>query len=159
MISQVLVDDATTPDTYQYRNLSKAMTRGIEISASLRLPHGFTLSDRVSFLDTQNLETGEALLFAPDISNVFRLDYANSRIGLKGNVRLVSTGTQYSSVDEKIPGYTLVNCYLSKRVARNAELFAGVDNLFNDDANAAYGNNEGSGAMGTYYYGGVTFRL
>jgi len=159
MISQVLVDDATTPDTYQYRNLSKAMTRGIEISASLRLPHGFSLSDRVSFLDTQNLDTGEALLFVPDVANVLRFDYANSRIGLKGNVRVVSTGTQYRSADEKIPGYTLVNCYLSKSVSKHAELFAGVDNLFNDDANAGYGNNEGSGAMGTYYYGGVSFRL
>ncbi|WP_164927081.1 TonB-dependent receptor plug domain-containing protein [Chlorobaculum tepidum] len=159
MISLVLADDTTTPDTYQYQNLSKAMTRGIEISASLALPHGFTLSDRVSFLDTENLDTGEALFFAPDVANVLRLDYANSRFGLKGNVRVVSTGTQYSSADEKISGYTLVNCYLSKSVSKHAELFAGVDNLFNDDANTGYGNNEGAGAMGTYFYGGLNFKL
>lgn len=159
MISLVLVDDATTPDTLRYQNLSKAMTRGIEISVSLRMPHGFTLSDRVSFLDSQNLDTGEALLFVPDVANILRLDYSNGRLGLRGNIRLVSTGTQHISDDEKVSGYTLVNCYVSKKVAKSTELFAGVDNLFNDDANAAYGNNEASGALGTYFYGGLNFIL
>lgn len=159
MISQVLMIDTPTTDTYQYQNLSKAMTRGIEISASLKLPYGFALSDRVSFLDSQNLDTGEALCFVPDVVNILRLDYTNGTLGLKGNVRIVTTGTQHSSDDEKIPGYTLVNCYVSKKVAKSTELFAGVDNLFNDDANAGYGNNEGAGAMGTYFYGGLNFKL
>jgi outer membrane receptor for ferrienterochelin and colicins len=159
MISQVLIIDTPTTDTYQYQNLSKAMTRGIEISGSLKLSDSFTLSDRVSLIDSQNLDTGEALLYVPDVANIFRLDYSNGRLGLKGNIRIVTTGTQHSSDDGKIPGCTLVNCYLSKRLAKRAELFAGVDNLFNDDANAGYGNNEGAGAMGTCFYGGLNFKL
>lgn len=159
MISQVLTDESTDPDTYQFRNLSKAMTRGIEISATLRLPDGFSLSDRVSFLDSQNLDTGAPLLFVPDLSNIFRIGYANSHLALKGNIRVLTIGTQYISDTVKVEGYTLVNVYLAKRMSTSTELFAGVDNLFNDDANSAYGNNEGAGATGTWYYGGINFRF
>jgi outer membrane receptor for ferrienterochelin and colicins len=159
MISQVQIGVSGTTPINQYQNISKAMTRGIEINASLKLSSAFSISDRVSFLDSEDMDSGNVLLYVPDVANVFRIDYINGLHGIKGNVRIVSTGTQHSSADEKIPGYTLVNCYLSKTVAKSAELFAGVDNLFNDDANTGYGNNEGAGAMGTYFYGGLNFKL
>jgi outer membrane receptor for ferrienterochelin and colicins len=159
MISEVLINGAVTPKEYRYDNIDQAMTRGIEFNASLKLPYGCTVSDKVTLLDTENRRTGAALYYNPDITNVLRLDYANGRLGLKGNIRLVSIGTQYVSDTEKIPGCTLVNCYLSKAVAKSTELFAGVDNLFNDDANAGYGNNEGAGAMGTCFHGGLNFKL
>lgn len=91
--------------------------------------------------------------------NVFLIRLQSHRRDALRNRFLFLRGVEISASLALPHGYTLVNGYLSKRVARNTELFAGVDNLFNDDANAAYGNNEGSGAMGTYYYGGVTFRL
>ncbi|WP_167599289.1 TonB-dependent siderophore receptor [Chlorobaculum sp. 24CR] len=159
MISQVQIGVDNGIPVNQYQNISRAMTRGIEINASMKLSSAISISDRVSFLDSEDMSTGKVLLYVPDIANVFRLDYLNGRLALKGNIRIITTGTQHVSDIEKISGYTLVNGYLSKRVARNTELFVGVDNLFNDDANAAYGNNEGSGAMGTYYYGGLNFKL
>ncbi|NTW54305.1 MAG: TonB-dependent receptor [Chlorobaculum sp.] len=159
MISQVQIGLSGTTPINQYQNISKAMTRGIEINASLKFSSAFSISDRVSFLDSEDMNTQDALLYVPDVANVFRIDYVNGLHGIKGNIRLVSIGTQYVSDTERIPGYTLVNCYLSKTVAKSTELFAGVDNLFNDDANAGYGNNEGAGAMGTYYYGGLNFKL
>ena len=159
MISQVQIGLSGTTPINQYQNISKAMTRGIEINASLKFSSAFSISDRVSFLDSEDMNTQDALLYVPDVANVFRIDYVNTLHGIKGNVRIVTTGTQHSSADEKIPGYTLVNCYVSKTVAKSTELFAGVDNLFNDDANAGYGNNEGAGAMGTCFYGGLNFKL
>jgi len=159
MISQVLVDATTTPATYKFMNIAQAMTRGLEINASLRLSDSFTISDQVTLLDTRDEKTGRALLFAPDTTNIVRLDGVSKRLGLKGNIRVVTTGRQYISSTEEVGAYSLVNCYLSKRVAKGAELFAGVDNLFNSDANAGYGNNEGAGMTGTYLYGGVNFHF
>jgi outer membrane receptor for ferrienterochelin and colicins len=158
MISQVLVDATTTPATYQFRNLTQAMTRGLEIKAALRLPYGFTLSDQATILDTENENTGKPLLFAPDVTNIVRIDGVNKGLGLRGNVRVVTTGSQFISDNEQAGGYSLVNCYLSKSVSKRAELFAGADNLFNSSADASYGNNEGAGLTGTYVYGGVNFR-
>ncbi|NTV26055.1 MAG: TonB-dependent receptor [Chlorobiaceae bacterium] len=159
LISQVLVTTVTTPWTYRFDNLSEAMSRGIEFNASVRLPYGFRLSDQVTFLDTEDESTGDNLLFAPDVTNIVRLDYVNSRLGLKGNIRVVTTGTQSISPTDKSSGYSLVNCFLSKEVSKGTELYAGVDNLFNDDTSAAYGNNEGAGLMGTYYYCGVNYKF
>ncbi len=159
MISQVLVDATTTPATYQFRNLAQAMTRGLEINASLKLSEGFTLSDQVTLLDTRDETTGRELLFAPAATNIVRIDGLSKRLGLKGNIRVVTTGSQYISSTEKVGAYSLVNCYLSKSISRSSALFAGVDNLFNSDANAAYGNNEGAGMTGTYLYGGVNFHF
>jgi outer membrane receptor for ferrienterochelin and colicins len=159
MISQALVDATTTPATYRFQNVSEALTRGIEFRGSLKLQHGWTISDQVSFLDTRNETTGSKLLFAPDFTNMVKLSYANAAIGLKGNIRVVSTGSQYISASEKAGGYTLVNCFISKTVGKRTELFAGVDNLFNQEPGAGYGNNESAGMTGTYFYGGLNYRL
>jgi outer membrane receptor for ferrienterochelin and colicins len=159
MISQALVDQTTTPATYRFENISEAMTRGIEFKGALKLERGWTISDQVSFLDTRNETTGGRLLFAPDFTNMVKLSYANVAVGLKGNIRVISTGSQYISVGERAGGYTLVNCFISKMVCKGTELFAGVDNLFNHDTNAAYGNNEGAGMTGTCFYGGLNYRL
>lgn len=134
--------------------------RGVEIDASLKLSSAFTISDRISFLDFEDINTGAALLYVPDIANVFRIDYVNDRHGIKGNVRIVSTGTQHISSTSTVSGYALVNCYISKSVSKYADLFAGVDNMFNYDATSSvYGNNEGAGMMGTCFYGGINIKL
>ncbi|NTW51870.1 MAG: TonB-dependent receptor [Chlorobiaceae bacterium] len=159
MISQALVDATTTPATYRFENVLEAVTRGIEFRGSLKLQHGWTLSDQVSFLDTKNETTGNKLLFAPDFTNMVKLSYADAAIGLKGNIRVISTGHQYISASEKAGGYTLLNCFISKTVFKGTDLFAGVDNLFNQDTSAGYGNNEGAGMTGTYFYGGLNYRL
>ncbi|NTU57517.1 MAG: TonB-dependent receptor [Chlorobiaceae bacterium] len=159
MILQALVDATTTPATYRFENVSEAMTRGIEFRGSFKLQHGWMLADQVSFLDTRNETTGSKLLFAPAFTNMVKLSYANPGKGLKGNIRVISTGSQYISASEKAGGYTLVNCFVSKTVSKGTELFAGADNLFNHDTSAAYGNNEGAGMTGTYFYGGLNYRL
>ncbi|NTU54093.1 MAG: TonB-dependent receptor [Chlorobiaceae bacterium] len=159
MISLELYDDSTTPDSYKYMNVSEAMTRGIEISTSLKLPAGFSLSEQITLLDSEKTGTEEHLNYVADMVNVFRINYTNERIGLKGMIKVISMGTQYVSATDKVKGYSLVNCYLAKKATKTVELFAGADNIFNDDANSAYGNNEGAGATGTYYYGGINYRF
>lgn len=159
MISEVPV--VNKPKTYDLKNISRAMTRGIEITAGIRLPYGFTLSDEVTFLDTEDLSTGNELLFVPDAANTVKLACKGGK-GFSGNIRVVTTGRQWteeSNTRNRTDPYTLVNCYLGKKVNSNAELFVGVDNIFNVDANAAYGNSGGAGSTGTYFYGGIMCTL
>ncbi len=160
MIHEVFVGyvgAARTP-VYELQNISEAMTRGIEFSASLRLPYGFTVSDEVSFIDTEDGRTGWSLLYVPEVSNTLKLAYIGTHSGLKGNIRIVSAGKQWVEGGERADGYTLVHCYLAKQVSGTAGLFFGVDNIFDVEPDA-YGNIGGSGSTGTFFYGGVTFTL
>ncbi len=139
---------------YELRNTSKAMTQGLEVSAGIKLPYGFTLSDQITFLDTEDQTIGHDLLFVPDIANTVKLAFRSGH-GFSGNIRVITTGRQWTSETSRTDSYTLVNCYLAKKVNSNSELFVGVDNMFNVEANAAYGNSGGAASTGTYFYGGI----
>jgi outer membrane receptor for ferrienterochelin and colicins len=143
---------------YELQNISEAMTRGIELTASLKLPYGFTVSDELSFIDTEDGSTGEDLFYVPDVSNTFKLAYGSSQSGFRGNIRVVTVGKQWIEGGERADGYTLVNVYASRQVSDVAGLFLGVDNIFDVEPDV-YGNIGGSGSTGTYLYGGVTFNL
>jgi len=143
---------------YELQNISEAMTRGIELTASLKLPDGFTVSDELSFIDTEDGSTGESLFYVPDVSNTFKLAYGSSQSGFRGNIRVVTTGKQWIEGGERADGYTLVHVYASRQVSDVAGLFLGVDNILDMEPDV-YGNIGGSGATGTYLYGGVTFNL
>lgn len=143
---------------YELQNISEAMTRGIECTATLRLPYGFTLSDELSFIDTEDGRTGEDLLYVPEFSNTFTLSYGRGKSGFRGNIRIVTAGNQLLEGGERAAGYTLVHCYMAKQVSDRADLFIGVDNIFDKEPDV-YGNIGGSGATGTCLYGGITFNL
>lgn len=144
--------------SYELRNISEAMTRGIELTAALRLPYGFTVSDELSFIDTEDGSNGENLLYVPGVTNTLKLAYSDSQGGLRGNIRVVSAGRQWVEGYERADGYTLVHAYLSRQVSDVANLFIGVDNIFDVEPDV-YGNIGGSGATGTCFYGGVAFNI
>ncbi|WP_041467159.1 TonB-dependent receptor domain-containing protein [Chlorobium phaeobacteroides] len=143
---------------YELQNISRAMTRGIELTASIKLPYGLTVSDELTFLDSEDKSKGQDLLYVPDVTNTLKLAYGAERSGFNGNIRVVSVGTQWVENNVRADGYTLVNAYLAKKVSSDTSLFFGVDNIFNEDP-AAYGNIGGAGSTGTCFYGGLTFTL
>ncbi|ASQ91012.1 hypothetical protein CHL67_08850 [Prosthecochloris sp. GSB1] len=143
----------------EMRNIAETMTRGIEVSLGLDLGCGFFLSDELSLLDGENRDTGEELLYIPDVSNVLKLSYGSHDIGFSGNVRLVTTGSQYTGGEEKNGSYSLVNVFASQSLTTGARLFAGVDNLFDRMAGEGYGNVYGPGSSGMFVYGGVRLNL
>ena len=158
MINEVYIGKIVTTPVYELRNISKAMTQGVEVTVGLKLGYGLSLSDALTFLDTQDLTTGYDLLYVPDVANTVKLAFKGGN-RFSGNIRVVTTGRQWIDKTSCTDPYTLVNCYVAKRVNSNSELFIGVDNVFNVEANAAYGNSGGAGSTGTYFYGGITCTL
>ncbi|NTW63809.1 MAG: TonB-dependent receptor [Chlorobiaceae bacterium] len=162
MIHEELVgyvkDGKNNIPAYELQNISRAMTRGIELTASMKLPYGLTVSDELTFLDSEDKSKGQDLLYVPDVTNTLKLAYGAERSGFNGNIRVVSVGKQWVENNVRADGYTLVNAYLAKKVSSDTSLFFGVDNIFNEDP-AAYGNIGGAGSTGTCFYGGLTFTL
>lgn len=140
-------------------NIDDAMTQGIEVAASLRLPGGFEISDEFTLLDSEDKATGQELLYVPDLSNVLQLAYRNRRLGLGGSVRLVTSGTRSYGTGVKAAGYSILNLHASKILTPQVKVSAGIDNLFDKRVEDAYGNVYGPGSAGVFYYCGVSLNL
>ena len=143
----------------EVRNIAEAMTQGIELSAGVKLGYGFLLTDELTLLQGENKTTGKELLYVPEVSNVLKLSYRNPSAGFSGNIRLVTTGSQYTTPDLKTETYSIVNVYASKSLTDRVRLYTGVDNLFDERVTDGYGNVYGPGSSGTFIYGGLSMNL
>ncbi|MFP4227109.1 MAG: TonB-dependent receptor plug domain-containing protein [Desulfobacterales bacterium] len=139
---------------YRYENIAEATLQGIELAYGIGLPRGFTVSGHLTYLDTEDEETGRELEGQPDYKGLLKLGYQNPGAGIRSNIRLNYIGERYYA-DETEDAYTLVNAYASKQVARHVDIFAGIDNIFNTreaSDNVVY-------VEPTTFYAGVTVTL
>ncbi len=143
------------------RNISEAMTRGVELTARVSLGSGFSIHDELTLLEGENTTSGDELPYVPDVSNVFKISYRDPAQGFSGNVRVVTVGGQYTDTRSsvKAEAYTLVNLSLSKSLTPYANLYGGVDNVFNEVVEDGYGNVYGPGSTGTFLYAGIGLNL
>ena len=118
---------------YQYRNISEARTQGLEARADVALPLHLKAAASVTWLDTENRETGEELEGNPDIKGVFSLTYYHPEYKFRAGTRINYTGEQYMSDAEDKSDYVTVNLYLSKDFSNQIQVFAGIDNLFDEE--------------------------
>jgi outer membrane receptor for ferrienterochelin and colicins len=117
-------------DYYRYENISEATLQGIELEYGIGLARGFSVSGHLTYLDTEDEETGRDLEGQPDYKGLFKLEYQNPGLGLKSNLRLNYIGKRYYT-DGSEDDYVLVNAYMSKQLASHVDIFAGIDNIFN----------------------------
>lgn len=115
---------------YQYENIAEATMQGIELESRIALAYGFSLSGHLTYLDTEDEETGHDLEGQPDYKGYLKLSYLNPKYDLRANLRTNYIGERYYE-DGSEDDYALVNFYLSKGITQNVKLFAGVDNIFN----------------------------
>ena len=138
-------------DYYRYQNIAEATMEGVELECGLKLPLGFSLLGNMTYLDTEDKETGMDLEGQPDYKGHLKLGYHYPEFGLRANVRIDYIGERYYA-DGTEDDYTLFDCYLSKGFSRHLKLFAGINNIFNtreEKDNIVY-------VEPTFYYGGIS---
>ncbi|MBN2644292.1 MAG: TonB-dependent receptor, partial [Desulfuromonadaceae bacterium] len=119
-------------DYYILGNVARARTQGLELRGDLTLPLGFSLAAGAMWLDTENRETGEELEGQPQFKGDLKLGYHNTALRLNANIRAIYYGEAYGAAADEAD-CALVHCYVAKEVCTNTKLFAGIDNLFDDD--------------------------
>ncbi len=143
--------------TSTYRNISRAESSGVELSATVRPIDHLALRASYTWMETEDKSTGKELLRRPKNKVGFDASY---RFADKGNVNLgiLYVGKRddydYSSWPAKrvgLGGYLLVNLAASCDVTRWLQLFARVDNLLDRE----YEEVKGYGTPGIGAYGGV----
>ena len=140
-----------TKKYYQYQNIAEATMEGMELECGVRLPLGFSLSGNMTYLDTEDKETGKDLEGQPDYKGHLKLDYGYPEFGLRANVRMDYIGERYYA-DGTEDDYTLFHCYISKEFYRHFKLFAGVNNIFDTREE----KDEVVYVEPTFYYGGLS---
>ncbi len=141
---------ANTRPIFMYENVDEALVQGLELRLALELPGGFSVAEEALILDAEDSNTGLELFNRPDFVNTVKLAYIHERLGLKANFRIISTGEQHLSLNDKADGYTVCNVHLSKSLASGFRLYGGIDNLFNADP--YFPKFDGTG---TYFYTGI----
>jgi outer membrane receptor for ferrienterochelin and colicins len=133
-------------DYYRYQNLSEATMEGIEFEGRLKLPYGFALTGNMTYLDTEDKETGKDLEGRPDYKGSLKLSYRRPSEGWAANIRLNYIGERYYT-DDIEDDVLLVDAYAARNITRQLKIFAGVDNIFN----------VGTDRDPMFWYAGVSF--
>jgi outer membrane receptor for ferrienterochelin and colicins len=116
---------------FLYKNISDAVTQGVEFDGDVLLPSGFSLGGAYTYLNARDTENNVPLLNRHKHQGNVRLAWeSNARIGLRANLR----GTFYSKWINTLatphpPGFSLWDFYAAKRVYRGLEFFGAVDNF------------------------------
>ncbi|HEY8461366.1 MAG TPA: TonB-dependent receptor, partial [Blastocatellia bacterium] len=129
---------------FLYKNITQAVTQGVEFDGDVLLPSGFSLGGAYAYLNARDDENRLSLLNRHKHQGNVRLAWeSGARLGLRANLR----GTFYSkwinahaSFNQATgvltpavipPGFSLWDFYAGKRVYRGLEFFGAVDNFTN----------------------------
>lgn len=115
-------------DYYQFKNISSAVTQGIELESSVKLPVGFDLSGNATWLETEDKSTGKELVGQPNFKGYVKLGYTDKAHAFHANFRTSITGRTYNGTGSDA-AYPLLHCYLSKGLTDNFKIYAGVENI------------------------------
>ncbi len=116
---------------FQYRNIGEVTLKGIEMEGGVTLPKGFSLDGNFSWMDVQNKSGGEDVGGYPDYKAFVKLGYELPPHQLRANLRMSYMG-RLTYADGDRYSYPLFGAQLRKGFGPNLELFAGVENIFNE---------------------------
>jgi vitamin B12 transporter len=150
------------PSTFVLNNIRNAETSGCELSTEFKASDELTVRAAYTYTDSQDDDTGEALLRRPKNKGTVTLVYLpTSRIRTQLQWRLTGSRFDLDYSDPAGPqrvslgGYATVNFTLSYQLSETVELFSRIDNLFDKEYEEVYG----FGTMGAAAYGGFKVTL
>jgi len=157
-----LINTLYNPATfkYEYENIDKARTQGVELTLSVRPLDALTVAAGYTYTDTENCATGDELLRRPRNKYSLVLNY---RLPKHGEVNLdiihVDERDDIDSEDwsqiKTLAAYTVVNLAASYDVTENFRLTGRVENLFDED----YEEVSGFGTPGIAGYLGASLNF
>lgn len=142
-VSNVTISQVGTAVTQQRQNLGKTHVRGIQTDLEYRLGADWRIAGayvygRATVTENPSNPTliGKWLPQVPEHRGSVRLAYSNPKL-LTAAIGAQFVGAQFdddqNTPSRQLPKYALVDILASRAVSRNLELFAGVQNLFDEE--------------------------
>lgn len=122
-----------------YDNVARSKAQGVEFTLALRPVDPFRIEAAYSYIDAKNELTDKDLPRRPKHSVNVSGDY-DWTFGLKTGFTITHVGPSFdnASNSRKLQGYVLVDLRAAYPVTAKVELFARVENLFNEQYETAY---------------------
>lgn len=118
---------------YQYDNISRARTYGLELSMAHELGAGFSLSNSLTWMDARDSDTRDRLTGRPELVMTPKLQWQGEQ--LSAQFEWQYTGRQWLKNNanklERVSGYGLANLSAGYQVNDNLKFRSGVNNLGN----------------------------
>jgi vitamin B12 transporter len=139
-----------TPERFQLANIAEAEAKGWEFFMAVTPTDNLTLRGDYTQTQTQDKQTGEALLRRPEHKAGIN---ANYRFFDKGNIHLqiIHIGRRRDLGEIRMPSYTVVNLAASYDLTARFQLFARVNNLLDKQYQEVFG----FGTPGVSGFGGA----
>ncbi|MDY0190004.1 MAG: TonB-dependent receptor [Desulfuromonas sp.] len=119
--------------TYEYANIDHVRTYGSELETQLQLPAHFNWSGQLSWVETENEESNERLADEPCWKGGMSLGWSAPDFGLHTQLRWLYFGTSEDGLGTSQDSYQLLHFYASKTIAHNTQVYAGIDNLLDEE--------------------------
>ena len=142
-VSNVTISQVGTNVTQQRQNLGKTHVRGIQTDLEYRFGSDWRVAAAYVYDQAKVAENpstpalvGKWLPQVPEHRGSFRLAYSNARL-FTASAGVQFVGSQFdddlNTASRELPKFAIVDIMGSRAVGRNLELFAGVQNLFDEE--------------------------
>jgi outer membrane receptor for ferrienterochelin and colicins len=118
-----------------YRNVSEAMTQGIDVGLRMLLGEDFTLAVSYTYTDSENKEDGLELTYSPNHTVRLSPSYEYKPLGIGLSSTLSYNSEQYSDTANLFPvdDHVVVDANIYKRLSSKGKLTLQADNIFDSD--------------------------
>lgn len=148
---------------FRYENVARAQTQGAELAANFWLWPRVGLNAAYTLLDTQDKSTGQEITRQPRHQARFGADWqAFERTGLSLRTRYQSDELISESSGARSPSWTVVDVTVNHDLTKNLRLFAGLENVFNEQRDFTRVDSTGSTLdfrplAGSFFYLGARY--
>ncbi|MCW7754012.1 TonB-dependent receptor [Desulfobotulus sp. H1] len=125
----------TQARTMTYRNVSEAVTQGVETTLTWRPVRAFSATLGYTWTDTENKETGKSLTDRPEHKASLDLDYHLMHPDLRFRLSTIWTGErdyEENGIRKTRSDYTQMDLALTWNLTPNLELFTRLENMTNE---------------------------
>jgi len=140
------------PDTWVYKNIGKAITKGFEAGVKFSPLDKLTFGTNFTYTDTEDKSTGLTLARRPKRQANFYADWGflpNANLNLGINYVGKRRDSDYNNVTDK--AYTIFRVAASYEITKNLQVFGRIENLFDKKYQEVYGYE----TMGRSFYAGI----
>lgn len=130
-----LIETTRTGRTMTYRNVSEALTQGLETTLTWKPARAFSATLGYTWTDTENKQTDKRLLDRPEHKATLDLDYHLTWPDLRFRLTTAWTGErefEENNVRKTRSDYTQMDLTVTYGVIENMEVFARLENLTNE---------------------------
>ena len=119
---------------FQYQNIARALTQGVELSGRYRLSDALELKAGYTWLKSEDRDSGKTLTQRPEHQIKWGLDYQQREWGSLISLRGVHQSKEYVDAQNQIvsPAWTSWDIKLTQTLGKGLKFFAGIDNLTNE---------------------------